>query len=62
MGPILQYVLSFDTATLIVIAKLMTRPSHHFRRGATRIVRETIAVRMFEMAANGERGANPLFL
>lgn len=59
MGPILQYIRpfdDFDTATLIFIGEAYDKAIASLHdAGQPRTVRETIAVRMFEMAAKGER-------
>jgi hypothetical protein len=59
MGPILQFIRPFDgldTATLIILDEAYDKALASLDdRGQPNIVREVIAVRMFDLAAKGER-------
>jgi hypothetical protein len=60
MGPILQFIRSFDgfdSATLTILGQAYDKAlaSLLHDAGQTIIVRETIAVRMFDLASKGER-------
>jgi hypothetical protein len=64
MGPILQFMRpfdGFDVSTLIVIGEAYDKAVASLHdRGQPRIVREVIAVRMFDLAAKGERDIDRL--
>jgi hypothetical protein len=65
MGPILQFIRPqdvFDTATLTLLGRAYDKAiaSLHDRRQPS-IVRETIAVRIFDLAARGERDVECLY-
>jgi hypothetical protein len=59
MGPILQYLRPFDvfdTATLAILGAAYDKAIANLHdRGQPSIVREVIAVRIFDLAAKGER-------
>jgi hypothetical protein len=64
MGQILQFIRPydvFDSETLIILGKAYDKAIASLHdRGQPAIVRETIAVRMFELASRGERDGERL--
>jgi hypothetical protein len=65
MGPILQFIRPhdvFDTTTLTLLGKAYDKAIASLHdAGQPAIVRETMAVRIFDVAARGERNVERLF-